>query len=266
MELDKEKKGALPLKPQSYTKRPDAMITIYGRNPVLEALLDPSLSFFRLHLADSNKPADVILRITKLANKRQVDIARHSKQALSRISKNGRQDQGVALDIIAPAHASLEEHLARREDNTPRDQWLLVDGITNPQNLGMIIRSTAASPLQGIIIPQKGNASLDPLAIKASAGTLFRATILRTPDINVALPALKQHGYRLIGLAGDGAQPISDIPLEASVVYIVGSETHGLSEVSRKHVDALCSIPMNHGVESLNAAVTASIIAFRGVI
>ena len=103
MELDKEKKGALPLKPQSRKKRPDAMITIYGRNPVLEALLDPSLSFFRLHLADSNKPADVILRITNLANKRQVDIARHSKQALSRISKNGRQDQGVALDIITPA-------------------------------------------------------------------------------------------------------------------------------------------------------------------
>ena len=186
----------MPLKPQSHKTRPNAMMTIYGRNPVLEALLDPSLSFFRLHLADSNKPADVILQITNLANKRQVDIARHSKQALSRISKNGRQDQGVALDIITPAHASLEEHLSRREHNTSRDQWLLVDGITNPQNLGMMIRSTAASPLQGIIIPQKGNASLDPLAIKASAGTLFRATILRTPDITVALPVLKQHGYR----------------------------------------------------------------------
>ena len=84
------------------------MITIYGRNPVLEALLDPSLSFFRLHLAESNKPADIIQQITRLAKERQVDIARHSKQALSRISKNGRQDQGVALDIVTPAHASLE--------------------------------------------------------------------------------------------------------------------------------------------------------------
>ena len=93
-----------------------------------------------------------------------------------------------------PAHASLEDHLARRADNTLRDQWLLVDGITNPQNLGMMIRSTAASPLQGIIIPQKGNASLDPLAIKASAGTLFRATILRTPDIE----ALYRHSNSMI--------------------------------------------------------------------
>ena len=122
------------------------MITIYGRNPVLEALLDPSLNFFRLHLAESNKPADIIQQITRLAKERKVDIARHSKQALSRISKNGRQDQGVALDIVTPAHASLEDHLARRADNTLRDQWLLVDGITNPQNLGMMIRSTAASP------------------------------------------------------------------------------------------------------------------------
>ena len=90
------------MKPQTHQTRPDAMITIYGRNPVLEALLDPSLSFFRLHLADSNKPADIIQQITQLAKERQVDIARHSKQALSRISKNGRQDQGVALDIITP--------------------------------------------------------------------------------------------------------------------------------------------------------------------
>jgi len=129
-----------------------------------------------------------------------------------------------------------------------------------------MIRSTAASPLQGIIIPQKGNASLDPLAIKASAGTLFRATILRTPDIAAALPQLKQQGYQLVGLSGDGAQSISDVPLNERVVYIVGSETHGLSETSRQHADRLCSIPMNHGVESLNAAVTASLIAFRGVI
>ena len=242
------------------------MITIYGRNPVLEALLDPSLSFFRLHLAESNKPADIIQQIIHLAKERQIDIAQHSKQALSRISKNGRQDQGVALDIITPAHGSLADHLARGADNTLKDQWLLVDGITNPQNLGMMIRSTAASPLQGIIIPQKGNASLDPLAIKASAGTLFRATILRTPDIATALTALKQHDYPLVGLSGDGAQSISDVPLNERLVYIVGSETHGLSETSRQHADRLCSIPMNHGVESLNAAVTASLIAFRGVI
>ena len=254
------------MKPQTHQTRPDAMITIYGRNPVLEALLDPSLSFFRLHLADSNKPADIIQQITHLAKERQVDIARHSKQALSRISKNGRQDQGVALDIITPAHASLEDHLARRAVNMLRDQWLLVDGITNPQNLGMMVRSTAASPLQGIIVPQKGNASLDPLAIKASAGTLFRATILRTPDIATALPVLKRHGYQLVGLSGEGGQPISDVPLNERVVYIVGSETHGLSKVSRQHADTLCSIPMYHGVESLNAAVTASLVAFRGVI
>ena len=76
----------------------------------------------------------------------------------------------------------------------------------------------------------------------------------------------QQHDYQLVGLSGDGAQSISDVPLNERVVYIVGSETHGLSEASRQHADRLCSIPMNHGVESLNAAVTASLIAFRGVI
>ena len=99
------------------------MITIYGRNPVLEALLDPSLSFFRLHLADSNKPADIIQQITHLAKERQVDIARHSKQALSRISKNGRQDQGVALDIITPAHAIMFQMLTGMRSSRAHRLW-----------------------------------------------------------------------------------------------------------------------------------------------
>lgn len=248
------------------------MITVYGRNAVLEALEDPSLVLFRLHCASSNQPSDIIQKIEQLAADRGLEKVTHTKQALSRISKNGRQDQGVALDIITPGHQTLEDYLhsVTIDDSAPdastNEEWLLVDGITNPQNLGMIIRSVAASPMCGIIIPSKGNASIDSLVIKASAGTLFKAQILRSSSIDAAIQALKAHHYQLIGLAGEAQTTLAQLHVKPRSVFIVGSETYGLSEFAKRQADDLGRIPMANGVESLNAAVTASLVAFRNLL
>ncbi|MBT3832844.1 MAG: 23S rRNA (guanosine(2251)-2'-O)-methyltransferase RlmB, partial [Gammaproteobacteria bacterium] len=145
----------------------DSMITLYGRKPVLEILLDPDSSIFRLHLSESNQRGDTITQIRKLADKRNITIVTHPKEALSRISKNARQDQGVAIDISPPKYLSVDQIIASA------GQILALDGITNPQNLGMIIRSVAASPMDGLLLPRKGCAKIDPLVHKASAGTLI---------------------------------------------------------------------------------------------
>jgi 23S rRNA (guanosine2251-2'-O)-methyltransferase len=243
------------------------MITVYGRNAVLEALEDPTLVLFRLHCASSNQSSDIIHKIEALAQSRGVEKVTHTKQALSRISKNGRQDQGVALDVVTPGHETLENHLLKLPvDDSAPEEWLLVDGITNPQNLGMMIRSVAASPMSGIIIPSKGNASIDALVIKASAGSLFRARILRATSIEEAIRMLKARQYQLIGLAGEAVQTLSQISVHSRRVFVVGSETYGLSNHTKQQADQLCRIPMANGVESLNAAVTASLVAFRALL
>jgi len=243
------------------------MVTVYGRNAVLEALEDPTLVLFRLHCASSNQPSDIIRKIEALAQARGVETVTHTKQALSRISKNGRQDQGVALDVVTPGHKTLENHLSNVSvDDSATEEWLLVDGITNPQNLGMMIRSVAASPISGIIIPAKGNASIDALVIKASAGSLFRARILRATSIEEAIRMLKARQYQLIGLAGEAVQTLSQISVHSRRVFVVGSETYGLSNHTKQQADQLCRIPMANGVESLNAAVTASLVAFRALL
>ena len=143
------------------------LLTIYGRKPVLEALQDTSLELFRLHLAESNKTSDIIRDITRLAKSRNIDIQFHDKLALSRISKNSQQDQGVALDIHMPGFTS-DINFLHNYSGKPF-QLIAVDGVTNPQNLGMIIRSVCASPLTGLLLPNKGCAKLDALVIKASA-------------------------------------------------------------------------------------------------
>ena len=150
--------------------------------------MDSSLAIHCLHLADSNRPTGIIAQIIAAAEKRQVAVRYHDRQALSRISKNGRQDQGVALDVICPGFLSLEAFLALPEK--PRT-LLAIDGVTNPQNVGMIIRSAAAAAIDGLLYPKRGIASLGPLVIKASAGNVFRAPIIRCETTTSAVSTLK---------------------------------------------------------------------------
>ena len=241
----------------------DSVLTIYGRKPVLEALQDRSLNIHRLHLADSNREeADVLQKITQLAQQRGIETLWHNKQALSRISKNAKQDQGVALDIVCQLHGDMTEFLVRcKKPNTLR--LLALDGVTNPQNIGMIIRSAVAGGMHGLLLPQKGCAALGPLVIKASAGTLFKMPIIRCQTLPGALQTLSEHGIEACCLAADARLSLFDYQPSNGCVYVLGSESDGVSaEVSRLCQQRI-SIPMQHGVESLNVAITAALIAYQ---
>jgi len=238
----------------------DALLTIYGRNAVLEALEDPSLQIHKLHLSDSNKPAKVLSEIERLAKRREIEIAYHDKKSLSRISKNAKQDQGVALDIVMPHSGSVETFLERHS----RYRIIALDGITNPQNLGMIIRSCAAGQIDAILIPAKSNAQISPLVIKASAGTLFKLPILKTPSLHKTLQSMQTQGATLYTLASDAPQHYREVVYPASTVFVLGNESEGVSPEIRALCDSSISIPMQRGVESLNVAVTAALLAFMG--
>lgn len=238
------------------------MITVYGRNPVLEALEDPSLECFRLHLADSNKPAPALDRMQELARQRGAEICFHGKRELSRISRNGKQDQGVAADIVCPSFRQLEQYLAQPRQQ--RQRLLALDGISNPQNLGMLVRSAVAGGIDGILWSPQGNAELGPLAIKASTGTLYRAPILRCENLRAGLRACREAGFAIRVLGAEGSTNLLDAaaPEQASTVYVLGNETRGVSREVRQLADCTVSIPMANGVESLNVAVTAALIAY----
>ncbi len=239
----------------------DRLLTIYGRKPVIEALENKDIPCYRIHLADSNKPGGIVKQIIDLAEKRGVEVVYHSRQALSRISRNGKQDQGVAADLECPNHLLLDDFLA----NPPEKNYSLIalDGITNPQNLGMIIRSVTASPCHGILLPKQGTTAISPLVIKASAGTLFKSTLIHCESLEEALPKLTIQGATCCTLSSHSKQSLSELKVESPIVYVLGNESGG---VSRK-VNDLCTsqvcIPMNNGVESLNVAVTAALLAFH---
>ena len=153
-------------------------------------------------------------------------------------------------------------------DDTSKNKLrlLALDRVTNPRNLGMIIRSATAGSIDGILLPAKGCAKLDSLVIKASAGTVFRAPVLRCDTLIAALEECKNSGARIVGLSIQSQIPIGDFGEPDFVVYVLGNETEGMG----KSVEACCTdlvyIPMRNNVESLNVAITASLIAFRGAV
>jgi len=234
------------------------ILTIYGRNAVLEALQDETVEIHKLHLSSSNKPAAVLSQIEDLTGRRKIEIAYHDKKALSRISKNAKQDQGVALDIILPHSGDLESFLSQHRHY----RIIALDGVTNPQNLGMIIRSCAAGQIDAILLPGKGNAQISPLVIKASAGTLFKLPLLRVPSLHRALSAMQEEGVTLYTLASDAPQDYRKTAYPDCTVFVLGNESSGVSPEVRALCESSISIPMQRGVESLNVAVTAALLAF----
>jgi len=233
----------------------DKIITLYGRNVVIEVLQDASVEVHKLHMADSNKTDGAIKTILSLAKSRDIEVSFHDKNALSRISKNAKQDQGVAIDILAKSYQNANEL-----KNLDSFKLIALDGIQNPQNLGMIIRSCAAGFVDGVILPKKSSAKISPLVIKASAGTLFKLPIYFCNSLEDILPHLKD--TKIYALSSHAKTEIYDVGKTKKSIYVLGNESDGVSQAVEKLCTDAISIPMQRGVESLNVAVTASLIAF----
>ena len=235
------------------------MITLYGRKTVLEVLRDSSISIYRLHLASSNMSSGTIEEIGVLAKQRELEVLYHDKPALSRISKNGRQDQGVAVDIESDGYRDITKVVQVTGD------LIGLDNITNPQNLGMVIRSVTASPMGGLFLPEKGCAKIDPLVHKASAGTLFKANIYHAATLEDGLKFLKSANFDLIALTGTASTHLSELPLQSNRrrIFLLGNESTGLRDNIRRFCDMEASIPMANNVESINVAAAATLVAFR---
>ncbi|TQV67704.1 RNA methyltransferase [Exilibacterium tricleocarpae] len=271
----------------------DQLLTVYGRKPVMEALQTPDVKLYRLHLADSNRPAPILDEIRALAEQRGAEVVYHSRQALARISKNSRQDQGVAADLHCRHYQSYADFLQqlparlcepmaqhpianlrlkkespaipRRDSSAPGHppRVLALCSIHNPQNLGMIIRSACAGDIDGILIPQKGCATISSsLVIKASAGTLFKAPILSCEKLKDALQAFKGHGFSVCALSSQATESLFEYKPKGPIVYVLGNESEGVSDTIFSLADKKLRIPMSNEVESLNVAVTAALIAF----
>jgi 23S rRNA (guanosine2251-2'-O)-methyltransferase len=242
----------------------DTFITVYGRKPVLEALADPAIDVDKVLLATGAREQSA-RDIVHAAEQRGVRLDRMAAEKITRISRNGRHDQGVVADVRAPRMRTVPayvQELSGDRDAGPQRLFVL-DGVTNPANVGMILRTATAAGLHGVVLPHQGVPDVGPLVIKASAGVAYRASILRAATVEDALQSLQDVGFALFGLGGEAPATMFDADYPDRAAFLLGSETHGVSEAAGRWVHEWIRIPMAGGVESLNVSSAATALAFE---
>lgn len=243
----------------SYQKHPrDTYITVYGRKPVLELLEMDDVSIAKVLIANKSK-GDIIKDILNLCKKKGIEPNWVSAEEVSRISKNPNQDQGLAADVIAPGMDNAQQYFDNFNKEVQKEAWLALDGVTTPANVGMILRTATALGM-GVILPLKGSSKINPLVVKASAGVVFKSSILKCETLTQALKAAKNCGFSIYGLAGEEGSNIYRHEFKKAAIFVMGNESEGVSEQHRNLIDAWLTIPMASGVESLNVACAATVV------
>ncbi len=238
------------------------MITIYGRMPVLEALLDPRAAIARVVVA-RRAQGDAVDRIVAAAAERGVRLVWADAARVTRLSHNARHDQGVVAEVAAPGRVELDVWLAGRDGPLA---LLVLDGLTNPSNVGMIIRTATAAGLDGVVLPRSGSPEVGPLVVKASAGVALSATVLGVATAADAVERLSRADVTIVGLTAAGGRRGDDLwqaERPERGAYVLGNETDGLSERVSGLVDRWWTIPLHGGVDSLNVASAAAVLAFE---
>ncbi|PWR10647.1 23S rRNA (guanosine(2251)-2'-O)-methyltransferase RlmB [Micromonospora sicca] len=230
---------------------------LVGRNPVLEALRT-QVPATALYTAQGIDMDDRVNEIIRTAADRGIAILEISRAELDRMT-GGVLHQGVGLQVPPFAYEPFEDMMAAALEQ-PAPLLVALDGVTDPRNLGAVIRSAAAFGAHGVFVPERRAAGITATAWRTSAGAAARVPVGQVTNLTRALKACKDAGFMVVGLDADGDTDLYD--LEAAVgplVVVVGSEGRGLSRLVGETCDLTVSIPMISEVESLNASVAAAV-------
>ena len=205
-------------------------------------------------------------RVAKLISEARaagVVVHRDPMESLDRRAQ-GLRHQGVLGEGGAFAYASFEDVAASVKAKGDAALLLALDGVTDPHNLGAILRSAAAAAVDGVILPERRSAVVNETVIRASAGTAGRVPVCRVVNMGRALDDLKEAGAWIYGLAaGEGSRDYLDESFDRATVLVLGAEGEGLHLKIRERCDGLLHIPMPGGIESLNVSAAAAVTLFR---
>ena len=234
---------------------------IWGKHSVFEAL-NSERAINRIWCTSEIFSSEKFYILLKELKSRGVLIEEVSWNRLSQLTF-GASHQGIALQLACSKTISLEQLINFSKDNFAYPIILALDGITDPHNVGAIIRSAEAFDCKGIIIPQRRSAGLTGTVAKVAAGALEHLPVSRVVNLNRALEQLKKNGFLIIGLTGDAPLSILKFQDKTPLVVIVGSEDKGISLLTQKKCDYLLRIPLKGKTSSLNASVAAAISIFH---
>lgn len=234
-----------------------------GRNSVVEALR-AEIPAIALYIARGIETDERVKEILDAANARGLSILEVTRVELDRLCGRDAVHQGVALKVPPYVYAHPDDLLVHAKRKGKTALLVALDSVTDPRNLGAIVRSAAAFGAQGVIIPQRRSAGMTASAWKTSAGAATRVPVAMSSNLNTTIKSMQKQGVFVIGLDGDGNVSLPELELATSpLMIIVGSEGKGLSRLVRESCDAIVSIPIDKATESLNAAVATSVALYQ---
>lgn len=244
---------------QKRSNRPSSEM-VAGRNSVLEALRT-GMPANALYLAGRIDSDDRVREIIKTAAAQAISILETPRAELDRLT-DGAVHQGVAMQVPPYDYAHPGDLIDPQAPGIPL--VVALDGITDPRNLGAIIRSVAAFGGHGVIVPERRSAGMTAAAWKTSAGAAARVPVALAGNLTRTLEEFRKAGFFVLGLDMDGDVELPQITLATEpLVIVVGSEGKGLSRLVGETCDQIVSVPMSSAVESLNAGIAASVTLYE---
>ncbi|MCL2455850.1 MAG: 23S rRNA (guanosine(2251)-2'-O)-methyltransferase RlmB [Micrococcales bacterium] len=235
---------------------------VSGRNSVLEALR-AGIPGKTLYLSSWIESDDRVREIVALTSAVQMPLREVGRADLDRMT-DGAVHQGVALEVPPYAYADLDDLLDAAAEQSSPPLLIALDSVTDPRNLGAVVRSAGAFGAHGVIVTTRRSAGVTAAVWKVSAGALARVPVARVPNLSRALADLRKAGVFVVGLDGGADSSMRDLPFAADpLCLVVGSEGKGLSRLVREQCDAIASIPIASSVDSLNAGVAAGIALYQ---
>lgn len=251
--MDSEKKDQL-------TAEADGIIE--GRNAVIEALrAGESIDKIYLAKGETDKTLGHIASKARAAGVVVVEADRRKLDAMSQTHAH----QGVIALAAVREYATVEDILAIAEKKGEKPLLVICDEISDPHNLGAIIRTAECAGAHGVIIPKRRSAGLTAIVAKTSAGAVAHVPVARVPNIPALLKDLKKQGVWIFGTAADGTTALYQADLKGPAAIVIGSEGEGMTRLAAESCDFLVSIPMRGRLNSLNASAAAAILLYEAV-
>ncbi len=234
---------------------------IAGRNSVVEALR-ANMPVTAVYVAEGAERDGRLREVFRVAADRGISLLEVGRGELDRLT-DGAVHQGLAARVPAYEYAHPDDLLDRAAESGEKPLIVALDSVTDPRNLGAVVRSAAGFGAHGVLIPERRSAGMTASAWKTSAGAAARLPVAQATNLTRQLKAYQEAGCMVIGLAADGDVSLPDLDLATGpLVVVVGSEGDGLSRLVAETCDQLVSIPMVNAVESLNAGVAASVTLY----
>ena len=251
--MDQEKKNAL-------TAEADGMIE--GRNAVIEALrAGTAIDKIYLQKGETDKTLGHIASRARAAGTVVVEADRRKLDAMSRTHAH----QGVIALASVREYVSVESILRSAREKGEAPLLVVCDEISDPHNLGAIIRTAYCAGAHGVIIPKRRSAGLTSVVAKTSAGAVSYLPVARVPNLPALLKELKGQGVWVFGTAAGGTTDLYHVDLKGPAAIVIGSEGEGMSRLVEENCDFLVSIPMKGGLNSLNASAAAAVLLYEAV-